>query len=108
MAPECIDATQPRQQKTWMFAGKGRLLRRAALGLVIFSAVPASGAASSHLDPLAPVLLSLALILAAAKLAGDLASRLGQPSVLGELFVGMLLGNLTLLGFHGLDYLKTD
>ena len=40
----------------------------------------------------------LAVILVAAKLAGDLAARLGQPAVLGELVVGVLLGNLSLLG----------
>lgn len=44
------------------------------------------------------ILLSLALILVGAKLAGELAERLGQPAVLGELLVGMLLGNLTLMG----------
>jgi Kef-type K+ transport system membrane component KefB len=36
--------------------------------------------------------LSLTVILLAAKLAGYLATRLGQPSVLGELLVGLLLG----------------
>jgi Kef-type K+ transport system membrane component KefB len=36
--------------------------------------------------------LELAIILLAAKLAGYLAVRLGQPSVLGEILVGVLLG----------------
>ena len=36
--------------------------------------------------------LLLALILMAAKLAGYFSVRLGQPSVLGELLVGILLG----------------
>ena len=36
--------------------------------------------------------LLLALILMAAKLAGYFSIRLGQPSVLGELLVGILLG----------------
>ncbi len=49
-------------------------------------------------DPVAPVLLALAAILAGAKLGGDLAERIGQPAVLGELVVGMLLGNLDLAG----------
>src|SRR5688572_19740493 len=61
-----------------------------------------------HLDPIAPLILSLALILVAAKVGGHLAGRLGQPPVLGELAAGVLLGNLTLVGFYGLDYLKTD
>jgi Kef-type K+ transport system membrane component KefB len=40
----------------------------------------------------------LAVILSAAKLGGDLAERIGQPAVLGELLAGVLLGNLGLLG----------
>ncbi len=44
------------------------------------------------------VLLVLAVILIAAKLAGAVFEWLGQPSVLGELAVGVVLGNLTLVG----------
>ena len=44
------------------------------------------------------VLLALAIILGGAKLAGHVAERFGQPAVLGELLVGVLLGNLTHLG----------
>jgi Kef-type K+ transport system membrane component KefB len=40
----------------------------------------------------------LAFVLMAAKLAGEAMQRLGQPAVLGELSVGILLGNLPLLG----------
>ena len=43
---------------------------------------------------MAPVVLALAVILAAAKLGGDVAERIGQPAVLGELVVGVLVGNL--------------
>src|SRR5213082_4152427 len=49
-------------------------------------------------DPVAPVLLALAAILAGAKLGGDVAERIGQPAVLGELVVGIVLGNLDLVG----------
>lgn len=59
------------------------------------TALPPMG---SSPDPIAPVLLALALILAGAKLGGDVAERLGQPAVLGELVVGIVLGNLDLLG----------
>lgn len=59
-------------------------------------------------DPVAPVALSLAVVLVAAKLGGDLAVRVGQPSVLGELVAGAVLGNLSLVGFGGLEYLETD
>jgi len=64
-----------------------------------------------HSDPIAQVVLCLALILAAAKLGGDLAVRVGQPAVLGELVAGVLLGNLPNLPFLGIAFLeplKTD
>jgi Kef-type K+ transport system membrane component KefB len=51
-----------------------------------------------HADPVAPVVFALAVVLIAAKIGGDLASRIGQPSVLGELLFGVLLGNLDLAG----------
>lgn len=54
------------------------------------------------------LLLGLALILVAAKIGGDLASRLGQPPVLGELLAGVLLGNLRLLGWDGLTPVAED
>ena len=63
---------------------------------------------SVHADPIAPLILSLALILVAAKIGGHLAAKTGQPHVLGELGVGVLLGNLSLTGYSGLDHLRTD
>jgi Kef-type K+ transport system membrane component KefB len=51
-----------------------------------------------HGDALITVVLALAVILAAAKLGGDLAVRVGQPAVLGELVMGVVLGNVTLAG----------
>ncbi len=50
----------------------------------------------------------LALIIIAAKLGGELLGRMGQPPVLGELVMGVVLGNLNLLGFTMLDPLKTN
>lgn len=44
------------------------------------------------------ILLTLAFVLVGAKLAGELVERLGQPAVLGELVVGITLGNAALLG----------
>lgn len=55
-------------------------------------------AAPAHAEAVPSVLLILAFVLIAAKLAGELVERLGQPAVLGELTVGILLGNLPLLG----------
>jgi Kef-type K+ transport system membrane component KefB len=59
-------------------------------------------------DPIAGLLLSLVIILIAAKLGGHAAARFGQPQVLGELAGGVIIGNLTLAGFTGLEYIKTD
>ncbi|OGQ78880.1 MAG: sodium:proton exchanger [Deltaproteobacteria bacterium RIFCSPLOWO2_12_FULL_60_19] len=54
------------------------------------------------------LLLALVILLPCAKLAALAAEKLGQPAVMGELIAGVLLGNLGLIGLHGLDYLKTD
>jgi Kef-type K+ transport system membrane component KefB len=61
-----------------------------------------------HTDPGARLALALGIILVGAKIGADVAGRLGQPAVLGELFVGVVLGNLVLLGFGGLEYIKSD
>lgn len=56
-----------------------------------------------------PTLLGgLAILLAAAKLGGDLTTRARQPAVLGELVAGVLLGNLGLVGFTALDGLRVN
>src|SRR5687767_9676034 len=61
-----------------------------------------------HADPIATVAAYLAIILVVAKLAGDLAARVGQPSVLGELIAGVLLGNLSLLGPAWFEPIEID
>jgi len=59
-------------------------------------------------DPTTTLLIQLAVLLAAAKVAGWIASKAGQPAVLGEILIGILLGNLALLGFHSFEPMKTD
>jgi Kef-type K+ transport system membrane component KefB len=61
-----------------------------------------------HASPVAPVLIALVIILVAAKLGGELAERMHQPAVLGELVAGVILGNLSLFGFYGLEFLGTN
>ncbi len=58
------------------------------------------------LDP--SVLIGVAAILVVAKLAGELFERCGQPSVLGELLGGILIGNLLLVGVGVFEPLKTN
>lgn len=60
-----------------------------------------------HELPIATLLVSLAAILLAAKLFGDLAERIGQPAVLGELVAGVLLGP-SLLGIIPADGALAD
>ncbi len=62
----------------------------------------------SHVDPVGAVALALVIILIVAKLGGDIAVRVGQPAVLGELTGGVVVGALPLMGFSGLEWLKTD
>ncbi len=52
--------------------------------------------AGGHGAGAATIFLMIAVVLIAAKVAG-LVERFGQPSVLGELLIGVLLGNLALL-----------
>jgi Kef-type K+ transport system membrane component KefB len=51
------------------------------------------------------VLLWIAIILIAAK-TSSLIEKIGQPSVLGELIIGVILGNLALVGIHALEPMK--
>ena len=53
-------------------------------------------------------MMVLTLIIVAAKLGGEIMGRLGQPPVLGELLIGVVLGNLNLFGVTLLDPLKTN
>jgi len=49
------------------------------------------------MDPVAPTLIALIVILASAKIGSELFERLNQPAVLGELLAGVVLGNLVLI-----------
>jgi Kef-type K+ transport system membrane component KefB len=62
--------------------------------------------AAHHLDP--TVLIGVAVMLVVAKIGGEVFERLKQPSVLGELAAGILLGNLVIFGFTRTEILKTD
>jgi Kef-type K+ transport system membrane component KefB len=64
--------------------------------------------AAASIDPAASVALRLAMLLVAAKLGGDVATRIGQPAVLGEITIGIALGNLSLLGISGLEPIEHD
>lgn len=64
------------------------------------------GSSDHVLDP--AVLIGVAIMLVLAKIGGELFERMSQPSVLGELVAGIVLGNLVILGFTGAESLKTN
>jgi hypothetical protein len=72
------------------------------------SAFPAASHESTagHTDPVTPLQLGLSVVLLAAKIGGDLMVRVRQPAVLGELLVGVVPGNLVLLGYDGLKFMR--
>lgn len=74
---------------------------------------PTEDHGGNHTDPVAPVLAGIVIILLVAKIGGDLFERIGMPAVLGELTVGILLGNAAFIsqqfiggtGWQGLNFL---
>jgi len=85
-----------------------RLLTRLLAVTCAVATCPALASGEGHSDPAAPVVLSLALILVAAKFGGDLATRFKQPAVLGELVVGVVLGNVSALGLQIFEPIATN
>jgi Kef-type K+ transport system membrane component KefB len=79
--------------------------RRPLRRLTPFLILPLAAAGS---DPSAEVVLALALIYLMALLFGEMAVRVGQPAVLGELLAGVALGNLPLLGIDTFAYITSD
>jgi len=59
---------------------------------------PLTAAADAHVDPVASAVVALSVLLLAGKLGGELATRVGQPAVLGELVAGIALGNISFGG----------
>jgi Kef-type K+ transport system membrane component KefB len=47
-----------------------------------------------HTDPIAPILLGIIIILVGAKFGAGIFEKIGQPAVLGELILGIIIGNL--------------
>lgn len=81
-------------------------MTRRLLPLVLLAAAWPVLAAGS--DAVGENLLWLAIIILAARLFAPLAQRIGFPAVLGELLLGVALGNLGLLGFNYFDSIAQD
>ncbi len=73
---------------------------------VLSQTVFASEGGGHGLNP--TVLIGISVILLFASLFGELFEKIKQPSVLGELVAGILIGNLVLFGFPYAEGLKTD
>lgn len=79
------------------------------LGIVSFFPVItiASGGESGGHGAFTITFLFLAIIILFSKI-GGLFEKIGQPPVLGELLIGIILGNLALLGFSFFDQMKSN
>jgi len=84
--------------------------RRLALGLGAAVVVLPAWAAGSEGGRIGPTLFAVTLLVMSAKIGGLLVERWGQPAVLGELLVGMGLGNLVplVIGRHGAELFRAD
>jgi Kef-type K+ transport system membrane component KefB len=78
--------------------------------LALLTPTTAGAVAAEGHARMGPVLFALAVLVVAAKMGGLLAERWGQPSVLGELLVGIGLGNLLppLFGERGIAFVRSD
>ena len=72
--------------------------RTSAVLVLAVPALSSPGADATGGVDIAQILMALTVIILGAKLGGDLAGRIGQPPVLGELLFGVVLGNLSLVG----------
>jgi len=69
-------------------------LSGAVLACLATGAAHAAAAEGGHADPFAPVLLELAMVVLAAAIGRRAAGLAGQPAVLGELVIGVVIGNV--------------
>lgn len=78
-------------------------------GAVGYTAIASGGAeaAGEAAHSPAATFLAMVIILVAAKVS-SLVEKVGQPSVLGELVIGVVLGNLALVGLHIFEFIKAD
>jgi Na+:H+ antiporter len=114
-----------KSRKTWLLLGMtfgmGLVLCLQSAGTSQPLDVPAKAGATlpqaPHSSPHTPqhasgsffyLLFELSLILTAAKFGGWVARKIGLPVVLGELFAGVVLGNMTLLGIPLFERIRHD
>lgn len=97
-------SSAPAREQTSVTSAQPSAVQGPAVQHATESATPGAPQSPS----IAPVLIAIVIMLAAGKLGGELFERFKQPAVLGELLAGILLGNLALVGIHGLDFFHND
>lgn len=90
-----------------------RIVLLCAIGALIFAGTGSAsegavGKEGSHGPLFASTFLWIAVLLMAAKVSAALVDRCGQPPVLGELLVGIAIGNLALLGINFFEPAKSN
>ncbi len=96
-----IRAARPGRSGIMALTASLPLLATAAGAAETTATAAGQAAAAGHHDPVAPFLLLLAVIVMGAALGRWISLRLNQPPVLGELFMGVLAGNI---GYHLLGH----
>jgi Kef-type K+ transport system membrane component KefB len=84
--------------------------KRALISILFFAALsltPAALAASGVENNQTTIFLWIAGLLLLARLS-HLIERIGQPAVMGELVIGIILGNLSLFGINTFEQIKSD
>ena len=82
------------------------LKKLAFLLLLVISPTLLFASSGGGADQVPMVLLGLVVLFLGAKIGGVLATKYSLPIVLGELLMGILLGNLMLLGIPGFEFIK--
>ncbi|MFA6325485.1 MAG: cation:proton antiporter, partial [Candidatus Paceibacterota bacterium] len=86
---------------------KNKILMFAIFSLFIGKIIFASSGGENGENGAVMTLLWMGIILLFAMI-GRLIEKIKQPSVLGELLIGVLIGNLGLVGIHFFDPIKTN
>lgn len=87
-----------------------RFLQLIATAAILGTPAVAGAASEEGHHTFGPIFLALALLVLAAKMAGLIAARWGQPSVLAELLIGIGLANLVpmFMGADGIAFVKSE
>ena len=75
---------------------------------LFFLSLPLLASGGAHGGNLPQVLLGLVVLFLGAKIGGVIATRLSLPIVLGELVLGIIIGNLVLFGMPQFEFIKNS